>query len=233
MLPISALRMKDRQGWRRRRERGQLSSAACQRPRSCTERARRSRRRSPSRCLSVACRQSRPRRAPVECGDLPFLIRRDGTWLYRGSPINRKELVCLFASVLKREADGSFWLETPAERGRIEVEDAPFVAVELDWAGDGRQQTLSFRTNVDKVVTAGSGPSDPRRARPADLRADALYPGPPRRRANAASRRASTARSIMNWSRWRYRNGSAAGACSASGAAASSFPLGELPPGEE
>jgi uncharacterized protein len=95
------------------------------------------------------------RRAPAECGDLPFLIRRDGTWLYRGSPIARKELVCLFASVLKRASDGSFWLETPAERGRIEVEDAPFVAVELDWTGDGRQQVLSFRTNVDQVVTAG------------------------------------------------------------------------------
>lgn len=103
------------------------------------------------------CKQPRHRirRPPVECGDLPFLIRRDGTWLYRGSPINRKELVCLFASVLKREADGSFYLETPAERGRIEVEDAPFIAVELDWVGDGREQALSFRTNVDKVVTAG------------------------------------------------------------------------------
>jgi hypothetical protein len=95
------------------------------------------------------------RRPPVECGDLPFIIRRDGTWLYRGSPIGRKELVCLFSSVLKREADGSFWLETPAERGCIAVEDAPFVAVELDWTGDGRQQLLSFRTNVDQVVTAG------------------------------------------------------------------------------
>lgn len=52
------------------------------------------------------------RRAPRECGDLPFLIKRDGTWLYRGSPIGRRELVCLFSSVLKREADGSFWLET-------------------------------------------------------------------------------------------------------------------------
>jgi uncharacterized protein len=97
----------------------------------------------------------KPRRAPVECGDLPFLIRRDGSWLYRGSPIGRKELVCLFASVLKRSADGSFWLETPVERGRIEVEDAPFVAVELDWTGNGRHQILSFRTNVDQVVTAG------------------------------------------------------------------------------
>ncbi len=106
---------------------------------------------------SVACPPPRPRsrREPVDCGDLPFLIRRDGSWLYRGSPIARKELVCLFASVLKREGDGSFWLQTPAERGRIEVEDAPFIAVELDWTGDGRQQTLSFRTNVDEVVTAG------------------------------------------------------------------------------
>ena len=88
------------------------------------------------------------------CGDMPFLIRRDGTWLYRGSPIGRKELVCLFASVLKRDADGAFWLETPIERGRIQVEDAPFLAVELDWSGAGQDQVLSFRTNVDQVVTA-------------------------------------------------------------------------------
>ncbi len=94
-------------------------------------------------------------RSQVECGDLPFLIKRDGTWLYRGSPINRKELVCLFSGVLKREADGSFWLETPAERGRIDVEDAPFVAVELHWTGDARDQVLSFRTNIDQMVTAG------------------------------------------------------------------------------
>jgi len=107
----------------------------------------------PSRRSATA--SGRPRRPPVECGDLPFVIQRDGTWLYQGSPIGRKELVCLFASVLKREADGSFWLETPAERGRIEVEDAPFVAVELDWTGDGREQVLSFRTNVDQVVAAG------------------------------------------------------------------------------
>lgn len=96
-----------------------------------------------------------PRRAPVECGDLPFLIRRDGSWLYRGSPIPRKELVCLFASVLTREASGDFYLQTPAERGRILVEDAPFVAVELTWTGVGAAQALTFRTNVDQMITAG------------------------------------------------------------------------------
>ncbi|ABI62533.1 Hypothetical protein GbCGDNIH1_1635 [Granulibacter bethesdensis CGDNIH1] len=88
------------------------------------------------------------------CGVLPFLIRRDGTWLYRGSPIARKELVCLFASVLRRDRDG-YKLRTPVEEGRIEVEDAPFVAVELDWTGCGRHQTLTFRTNVDQLITAG------------------------------------------------------------------------------
>jgi hypothetical protein len=94
-------------------------------------------------------------RIPAECGDLPFIIKRDGTWLYRGTPINRKPMVCLFATVLKREADGSFLLETPAERGKIEVEDAPFIAVELDWSGHGTQQVLTFRTNVDQCITAG------------------------------------------------------------------------------
>jgi hypothetical protein len=106
-----------------------------------------------------ACRGTHPdtagRRAPRECGDLPFLIKRDGTWLYCGSPIGRKELVCLFASVLRREEDGSYWLQTPAERGRIEVEDVPFLAVELDWSGVGRDQKLTFRTNIDEIITAG------------------------------------------------------------------------------
>jgi hypothetical protein len=95
------------------------------------------------------------KRIPVDCGDLPFVIRRDGTWLYRGSPIGRKSMVCLFASVLKRDDEGHFLLETPAERGRIAVEDAPFVAVGLDWTGEGRDQVLHFRTNVDQIITAG------------------------------------------------------------------------------
>jgi hypothetical protein len=96
-----------------------------------------------------------PCRQVTDCGDLPFLIKRDGTWLYKGTPINRKAMVCLFSTVLKREEDGSYMLETPAERGRIEVEDVPFVAVELHWSGQGREQSLCFRTNVDQCVTAG------------------------------------------------------------------------------
>lgn len=94
-------------------------------------------------------------RVKNDCGALPFLIKRDGTWLYKGTPINRKAMVCLFSTVLTREPDGRYLLETPVERGWIDVEDVPFVAVELNWSGHGREQTLTFRTNVDQCVTAG------------------------------------------------------------------------------
>jgi uncharacterized protein len=101
-----------------------------------------------------------PPRRPVEQGDFGIRIDRQGIWHYRGSPINRKELVCLFASVLQRGPDGSFWLETPGERGWITVEDAPFIAVEMWWrdcdCADGKpRQCLAFRTNLDEIVTAG------------------------------------------------------------------------------
>lgn len=100
----------------------------------------------------------------VLCGDIDMKIQRDGTWLYRGSPIGRKEMVCLFASVLERHDDGSFWLITPAEMARIEVEDAPFLAVELFSCGSGRDRVVSFRTNVDELVTVDA--SHPLRVAP-------------------------------------------------------------------
>ena len=82
-------------------------------------------------------------------------IARDGTWFYHGSPIGRKPLVKLFAGVLNRDEDGEYWLTTPVEKGRIVVDDAPFVAVALSVTGSGRDQSLRFRTNLDDEVTAG------------------------------------------------------------------------------
>ena len=91
---------------------------------------------------------------PIDCGDLDLRIARDGTWFYRGTPINRMALVKLFASVLRRENDGVYRLVTPAERGRVIVDDVPFVAVAVEREGDGRAQRLNFRTNLDEIVTA-------------------------------------------------------------------------------
>ena len=94
---------------------------------------------------------------PVRAKDQTYDIRiaRDGTWYHEGGPIWRIELVRLFASVLRRDDAGDFWLVTPVERGRIVVEDAPFVAVEMSARGNGEDQTLSFRTNLDEWVEAG------------------------------------------------------------------------------
>ena len=96
-----------------------------------------------------------PRPPVVDHGDLDMRIARDGTWFYHGSPIARPRLVKLFASVLRREADGLYWLVTPVERGRVVVEDAPFLAVELTSDGEGTERRLSFRTNLDEIVAAG------------------------------------------------------------------------------
>jgi len=82
-------------------------------------------------------------------------IARDGTWYYHDSPIGRIALAKLFSTVLRRDDTGDYWLITPAERGRITVEDVPFVAVEVTRHGDGRDQRLVFRTNLDHEVTAG------------------------------------------------------------------------------
>lgn len=95
------------------------------------------------------------KRAPQECGDIGLKIARDGTWFYQMSPIGRKPLVKLFASVLRREDDGRFYLVTPVEKVLIEVEDAPFLAVAMERNGEGREQRLVFRTNLDEDVEAG------------------------------------------------------------------------------
>jgi len=96
-----------------------------------------------------------PVRRPVVLEKLSMRIARDGTWYYQGTPINRPALVKLFASALRQENDGSYWLVTPAERGRVEVEDVPFTAVTLRVEGTGRDQKLIFRSNLDEEAIAG------------------------------------------------------------------------------
>ncbi len=96
---------------------------------------------------------------PPYCGDIGLAIRRDGTWTYGGSPINRMSLVKLFASILRRDDDGAYYLVTPAEKVLCRVDDAPFLAVEMEVWGSGQEQDIFVRTNVDGVVACG--PSNP------------------------------------------------------------------------
>ena len=86
---------------------------------------------------------------PNYCGDFHIRILQDGTWLYQNSPIGRKPLCKLFASVMHRDHAGDYWLVTPAERGRITVDVAPFTFVEYQQDGN----MLNFRSNLDEWVT--------------------------------------------------------------------------------
>jgi hypothetical protein len=92
---------------------------------------------------------------PTHCGDSQMRIARDGTWYHEGSPIGRQAMVRLFSTILRREPDGGFVLVTPAEKLDIQVEDAPFVAVELKSEGEGRDRRLAFRLNTGDVIVAG------------------------------------------------------------------------------
>ena len=90
---------------------------------------------------------------PPFCGDIDMRIAQDGTWFYMNSPIGRKPLVQLFASVLRHDADGKYYLVTPVEKVGIRVDDAPFTAVRMTLMGAGESQVIAFETNVDDAVT--------------------------------------------------------------------------------
>ncbi|UZK66724.1 DUF1285 domain-containing protein [Sphingomonas sp. M1-B02] len=98
---------------------------------------------------------------PDHCGNSDMRIARDGTWFHQGSPIGRPAMVRLFSTILRREPDGRFVLVTPVEKLDIDVEDAPFTAVELKAEGSGESTKLAFRLNTSDIVTAG--PTNPLR----------------------------------------------------------------------
>lgn len=94
---------------------------------------------------------------PAHCGHSEMRIARDGTWFHQGSPIGRPAMVRLFSTILRREPDGGHVLVTPVEKLDIDVEDAPFVAVEMKLEGDGADAEIAFRLNTGDLVPAGPG----------------------------------------------------------------------------
>ncbi|MEM8811861.1 MAG: DUF1285 domain-containing protein [Pseudomonadota bacterium] len=91
---------------------------------------------------------------PPHCGVIDMRIASDGLWYYMGTPIGREPLVRLFASVLRKD-DDEYVLVTPVEKIGITVDDAPFVAVEMQAGQSDGDQVLTLRTNVGDVVQVG------------------------------------------------------------------------------
>jgi hypothetical protein len=102
-----------------------------------------------------------PRLAPVEqwdppfCGDLPLRIDVQGRWWYQDGEITRPGLIKLFASVMLCQ-DGEYFLQTPAEKVRIQVEDAPFIVIGSRWQPTANGPQLWFTTNLQDSVPLSS-----------------------------------------------------------------------------
>jgi len=93
---------------------------------------------------------------PAHCGSIDIRIARNGGWYHEGRPIHRKPLYRLFSTVLRRDEDGEYYLVTPVEKLRIQVDDAPFQAVALEVQGSGPAQRLIFTTNCDDRFVCGA-----------------------------------------------------------------------------
>ena len=83
--------------------------------------------------------------------DIGLHIGRDGTWFYRGSPIQRAEMVNMFSTILRWDEDG-FFLVTPNEKVLVRVELAPFIAVKMEFLQEPDGQAVAFQTNVGDVA---------------------------------------------------------------------------------
>ena len=96
---------------------------------------------------------------PPFCGDIDMTISKSGKWYYMGSEIKRPAMVKLFSGILRLESDNSYYLVTPVEKVRIQVEDAPFVAVAITNEKSEGINTVTFRTNLnDEIVLSKENP---------------------------------------------------------------------------
>tara|TARA_R100000935_G_scaffold47718_2_gene71893 strand:+ start:321 stop:887 length:567 start_codon:yes stop_codon:yes gene_type:complete len=93
---------------------------------------------------------------PELSGDMDLRISRDGQWIHKGKPLGREAIVKLFSTILRREDDEQYYLVTPVEKWRIQVEDTPLLAHSLTVEGSGEQQVLKLITNVGETLEVGN-----------------------------------------------------------------------------
>ena len=82
-------------------------------------------------------------------------ISTDGRWFHEGDEICRITLVKMFASILLRDEIGEYWLATPVEKGRITVDDVPFIISKMIVTGDVNLKStkIEFLTNLGHKVS--------------------------------------------------------------------------------
>lgn len=91
---------------------------------------------------------------PGHVSSIDIRIAADGQWFHEGRPFRRLSLVKLFASVLRKQ-EQEYFLLTPAEKLKIQVDDAPFVANLVEVIEQDQQSAIVFTTNLDDRIVVG------------------------------------------------------------------------------
>jgi len=92
---------------------------------------------------------------PPLSGDIDIRIDASGEWYHEGTKIEREALVKLFASILRREEDGEYYLVTPAEKWRIEVELHPLMVIDFSRGGSDVGRVVTATLNTGRQVELG------------------------------------------------------------------------------
>lgn len=91
---------------------------------------------------------------PELSGDIAIVIDAKGDWYHEGTKIARDSLVRLFASILRREEDGEYYLVTPAEKWRIAVERHALTITDFEMSTpDGQPTVLAATLNTGQRLT--------------------------------------------------------------------------------
>jgi len=92
---------------------------------------------------------------PPYCGEIDIHIKTNGDWFHEGSIFKRLPLVKMFASVLIKEVNNEveeYFLVTPVEKVKIQVDDAPFVLTQWHWL-DEKETVMQVTTNLGDEFT--------------------------------------------------------------------------------
>ena len=92
---------------------------------------------------------------PKDVADMDLVIKANGEWWHEGGQMTRESLVSLFATILWKEDNNGiieYFLKTPVQKIRIQVEDAPLLINDVGIVNEGNNRWLEFTTTTGDVV---------------------------------------------------------------------------------
>ena len=92
---------------------------------------------------------------PEQVEDMDLTIKANGEWWHEGVHMTRQSLVNLFATILWKEENAGkveYFLKTPVQKLRIQVEDAPLLINDVGIVDENDKRWLEFTTTTGDVV---------------------------------------------------------------------------------